>query len=99
MSSGVAVDGLWRAAHGHAVALRGGEVDGGVGHAGGDQQAQVGQPLETLGGEGGAFAHRDDHVELVQGLDHGVGVRQVLVEEGDFGVQACQSAKLVASRW
>jgi hypothetical protein len=59
------------------------DVDGLVPDAGGDQQLQVGQPLEDLGTEPGPLAHRDDHVEGLEAGDQRVGVRDVVVELDD----------------
>ena len=62
------------------VARRGGDVDRGVPRAGGDQQLQVGEAVEDLGGERRALAHRDDDLGARQRLDQLVGVGDVMLD-------------------
>lgn len=68
------------AADDDAVAPRGGDVDRHVGHAGGDQQLQVGEAVEDRGGQRGALAHRDDDLRPGKRLDQPVGVADMPLE-------------------
>ena len=60
-------------------------VEGGVAPPGGNQQAQVGQPLQQRAGKWRAFPHSHHHVETGQAFREGVFAGQVIAEEGDFG--------------
>jgi hypothetical protein len=50
------------------VAGGGFEVDGGVAHAGGDEQLEAWQAGEEGRRKGGAFAHRDEDLAVADGF-------------------------------
>ena len=80
-----------RAAQRHLVVLGGFHIDRGIAHARGDQEFQFGQACEHRARERGAFAHRADDLEILQGVGGGFRGRKRLVEHrdvdavGDFG--------------
>jgi hypothetical protein len=74
-------------ADGDVVALRRGEIDRGVRLAGADQELQLGQPIENLGRELGAFAHCDDHRERGEPADHLLAAGEGLGEHLNVGGQ------------
>jgi hypothetical protein len=73
------------AAHRDAGRGRGRYVDRRVAHPGGDEQPQVRQQPEPLGGERRPLAHRDDHVERPQLGRQVRGVGDVPVKRHDVG--------------
>ena len=74
-----------RAAHGDSAQGRRIQVDGRVGHAGGDQQPQPREPAQPLGVERGPLPHRHDDIERLQRVDQRLGPRDVRGENVDLG--------------
>jgi hypothetical protein len=74
-----------RAAHGDPARGRRRQVDGRVGHAGGDQQPQPRELPQPLGVERGPLPHRHDDIERLQRVDQRLGPRDVRGEDVDLG--------------
>lgn len=63
---------------------RGGEVDGGIAHAAGEQQLEPRQAAQQGRVETAALAHHADHLERRQALAHGGGVAGVVMDKADL---------------
>ena len=61
------------------------QVDGRVGHAGGDQQPQLRELAQPLGVERRPLPHRHDDVERLQRVDQRFGPPDVRGEDVDLG--------------
>ncbi len=72
-----------RPAHGDTVPGGRLKVDGGVSHAGGDEECEARQPREHLLRERRALAHRDDDLAVADRVGQVVGGGEVLRERSD----------------
>ncbi len=73
------------ASHQHAALGSGVDIDGGITHARGDQQAQVGELLEQCARKGRALAHQHYRLKRLQAAGKPRQIDEVVVEKLDLG--------------